>query len=74
MSPEEMREFLAAQSAEMASSANRWFAGEKLKHEPSPSEAALHYIEVGGAADFRRRFNEAMNASILKTPERSPMS
>lgn len=54
--------YLQAQKEEILSPENMWFAGERLGHPPSPSEAAGHYISHGGADHFaverRREFEE----------------
>lgn len=34
---------------------NLWVAGIALGHQPSPSEAFLHFCNNGGAEDFRRQ-------------------
>ena len=54
-SPEEQRQYLAEQIGEMLGPFNRWVAGLTLKHPPTDSEAAKHYVDHGGAEDFARR-------------------
>jgi len=63
MSQEEMEEFLAAQKEDMVGEVNKWYAGEKLGHEPTPSEAALHYVTSGGAEKFRKNWEERKRAA-----------
>jgi len=58
MNPAEMAEFLAAQRAAILSPDNEWYAGEHLGHRPTRQEAARHFIEHGGAEQFRRRWEE----------------
>jgi hypothetical protein len=45
-------DYLNAEQKEMLSPENKWFAGEALKHDPSPEECALHYIKNGGAKAY----------------------
>ncbi len=45
-----LRQWDEAQSAE-----NRWYAGQKLGHDPTPLEAFIHYTKNGGAEAFRHR-------------------
>jgi hypothetical protein len=43
------------QIAEMLGHDNKYYAGLALGHDPSPDEAARHYVEHGGCANFRQR-------------------
>lgn len=47
-----LKEYLARQLAEILGPDNMWFAGEKLHRSPTRNEAAMHYIEQGGARHF----------------------
>jgi hypothetical protein len=59
----EQRTYMQAQIEEMLGEVNRWYAGEALHRPASDSEAVLYYIEHGGAADFRKRW-EAAHAQV----------
>jgi len=72
MSAEELKVYLEKQIAEMQSPTNRWFAGEKLGHDPSPSEASLHFVQSGAATTFRQDYetrfrnqNQTPNSSLV---------
>ncbi len=47
--------YIAMQVGEILGPVNMWLAGEKLGRLPTPDEAALHYVENGGAEDFAHR-------------------
>ncbi len=40
----------------MLSPFNKWVAGEKCCHTPSPEDAARHFTSSPGAADFRQQY------------------
>ena len=42
----------------MLSPFNKWIAGEKCCHPPSPEDAAQHFTNSPGAADFRQQHPE----------------
>ncbi len=54
--PQEQEKYLEEQVREIQGDDNRYFAGEALGHEPTRSEAALHYVAHGGAVDFAKRW------------------
>jgi hypothetical protein len=45
-------EYWEKQKQQALGDLNRWYAGEKLGHEPDDEEAAKHFIEQGGAEAF----------------------
>ncbi len=52
---DELADHLDQQIEEIKSPFNLWVTGEEVGHEPTISEAAIHYIKCGGASDFARR-------------------
>ncbi len=48
--------YLKAQEQEALGEVNMYYAEQRLGHEPTPSEAMLHFALFGGAADFARRY------------------
>ena len=58
ISPEERFEYMRMQIEEMFSLTNLHFAKESLGHEPNRQEVMLHYIQQGGARDFREAYNK----------------
>lgn len=50
-----LAEYNEKQKEEILGDDNMSFAREKLGHHPSDDEAARHYIENGGADDYRKR-------------------
>ncbi|HDQ16585.1 MAG TPA: hypothetical protein ENN31_00470 [Candidatus Vogelbacteria bacterium] len=56
--------FMALQRKEMLSGLNRYYAGLALGHSPDDFEAVMHYINSGGAADFRRRHENDPRFSV----------
>lgn len=54
--PAGLRFYLEAQEREALGEVNMYYAGQRLGHEPTPSEAMLHFALFGGAADFARRY------------------
>lgn len=56
--PIDLRAWNRAQIGEIQSPENRWYAGEECGHEPSPREAARHYVEHGGASAFAEQHRD----------------
>jgi len=54
-------DFVREQLEEMQSPFNQWVTGEEVGHEPSHNELAEHYIKHGGAAAFRKKWQERDN-------------
>jgi hypothetical protein len=50
------REYLTRQIEEIKSAFNRWVTGEEVGHSPDDNEAALHYINHGGAEHFAEEY------------------
>jgi hypothetical protein len=63
-----LAEYLRRQKMEMLGPYNKWLAGESLNKSPTDTEAALHYIDHGGAIDFANRFYplEAIIAAVAE--------
>ena len=59
----DMEALVEAQIKEMLSPDNMWYTGEEVGHKPTPDEAAQHYIENGGAENFRKNHG---NKFIIK--------
>lgn len=51
----DMDEYMAKQREEIRSAENHHSAKLSLGHDPSPHEAAMHYITGGGSDNFARR-------------------
>lgn len=49
---------------------NKWLAGKKLKHDPTPDEAIQHYAENGGPENFNRKHPELINSPFILERER----
>ncbi len=56
---EDLRKRTEAQIQEILGDDNMWYAGERLGHSPNPNEAAMHFVNHGGAADFAQRWAES---------------
>ncbi len=52
----ELRDYMAAQIAEIFGPDNMWFAGQALRHPPSPDEAFWHYHAHGGPEHFAEKW------------------
>jgi len=48
--------YMLLQQEEILGDENRYYAGLSLGHEPTPEEAAWHYIKCGGAKNFFQKF------------------
>jgi len=53
-----MSVYIKAEIEEMFGPDNMYFAGLALGHGPTKNEAVWHYINNGGPADFRRRWEQ----------------
>jgi len=49
-------EYLELEEEEILGCDNMYYAAQALGHEPSKNEAALHYIEHGGAKVFAEKY------------------
>jgi|GEM_PF-4728007 hypothetical protein len=50
-------EYMRLQREEICSEKNRWYAGERVGHDPTELEMAMHWLLCGAAAKFRECFN-----------------
>ncbi|MFA4936981.1 MAG: hypothetical protein WC575_01635 [Patescibacteria group bacterium] len=52
--PLPLKEYEELQKKEILGPDNEYFAGQELGHSPTDNEAAVHYVEHGGAEHFAK--------------------
>lgn len=57
--------YILAQVAIALGDENRWYAGERVGHDPTPDECMEHFYLHGGADAFRQQNSEAFKKTIL---------